>query len=182
MKKGFTLLEVLGSVLILAGLIAMISQVTFGSFRRVEKSRSIQKVTTLLQQKMSELESEYKNENIFNLPSEDKGIFEGEPDYVWRYETHSLEMPSTLTLLSVQGFPQTEMNVEVMNLTKEVLTNTVIELKLTITYTKTKKSADYSLVSYFVNYGNIPSYIQNTISKFIPPTEGGNALEGESSL
>ncbi len=182
MKKGFTLLEVLGSVLILGGLIAVVSQVTYGSFKRVEKSRSMQKITTLLQQKMLELESEYKSENIFNLPSEDKGVFEGETNYVWKYETRSLEMPPSLTLLSIQNFPQTDMNIKLADLIKEVLTNTVVELKLTVTYKKAKKSADYSLVSYFINYGDVPAYIQNIVSKFIPSSGNTNVLEGEPSL
>ena len=182
MKKGFTLIEVLGSVLILGGLIAIVSQVTYGSFKRIEKSRSIQKVTNLLQQKMSELESEYKGENVYNLPDQDKGIFEGEERYTWRYESRNLEMPSSLTLLTLQGLAQTDMNIQVADLMRDVLSGTVIELKLTVTYTKAKKSADYSLVSYFVKYGDVPAYVQATISRLIRSTGGSNGLEEGSSL
>ncbi len=182
MKRGFTLLEVLGSILIFGGMIAIISQVTSGSFKRVEKSRNIQKAAQLLQQKMSEIEAEYKNENIFKLPSEDKGVFEEEKNYIWRYETQSLKMPSALTLLSLQGLPQTDSNREVVHLIIEVLTNAVVELKLTVTYEKANRSADYSLVSYFVNYGDVPSYIQNIISKMVPSLGNANTLQKEIPL
>ena len=179
MKKGFTLLEVLGSILILSGLIAMVSQVTFGGFRRLKKSQRIEKITFLLKQKMSDIESEYKNQNILNLPAEEEGSFEEEVGYRWKFETRQLEMPPSLTLLSLKGLPQSEMNLQIMELIKEVLVNTVTELKLTVTYEKHQKPIQYSLVSYFVNYEDVPAYIQNTISSMIPNTGNlENSLPG----
>jgi len=183
MKRGFTLIEVVGSVLILAGLIAIASQVTFGSFKRMKKSERIQIVTYLLKQKMSELEAIYKNDNILNLPSEDEGVFEEEPNYSWKFQTQSFKMPSALTLLAIQNAPQTDINIKIVNVIKEVLANTVVELKLTVTYMKANKSTDYSLVSYFVNYGDVPSYIQSTILNLLPSTDSPlNPTSEESTL
>ena len=168
MRNGFTLIEVLSALVILAGFTALVTRMTYGNYQRLQKSQRMEKAAVLLERKMSEIEAEYKNQNIINLPEEDKGIFEEEKDFVWSYETRPLMIPKTLTLLALQKIPQNEINRKIAGLIREVLSETVVELKLKVTYQKGKRSVDYSLVSYFVNYEDAPEYIRQSISSLIP--------------
>lgn len=173
-KQGFTLIEVLGSIFILSILIAVSSQVSYGNFKKAQKAKILETSTRLLQIKMSELEAEYKGDDIILLPNEERGEFEQEQNYTWEYGTQKLQMPPGSILLSMQGLLPTKTNIQVIKIIKQVLSSTVIELKLTVTYTKGKRSSNYSLVSYFINYRIVPVEVRGLISQFIPA--GGGVL------
>ena len=163
-KKGFTLIEVLTAVALLAGLMAVASLSWSGNFRRLQKSQNRNTISGLLEQKMAELEAKYKNENITTLPSEDKGEFFEEPDYDWQYKTQPLSLPDTLTWLAAQGLPQDEKNISLTEALKNVLSGTVVEVQLTVNLKKTGKG--YSLTTYFVNYENVPGLVGAILSQF----------------
>ena len=72
--KGFTLIEVLAAVAVLAGLMAVAAFSWSGNFRRLQKSKDLNEVSFLLEQKMSELEGKYKTEIDSLLEKEEGGI------------------------------------------------------------------------------------------------------------
>ena len=162
-SKGFTLIEVLAAVAVLAGLMAVAVFSWSGNFRRLKKSKDLSEISFLLEQKMSELEAQYKNE-IDSLLEKGEGEFFENPNYSWSYQTRPLALPDTLTWLSIQGLPQNDMNISVTEALKDILSNSVIELKLTVHLTKTGKG--HSLTTYFINYENVPSMVQSILSKF----------------
>ena len=168
MKNGFTLIEIMTSVFILAGLVALTSLGWSGNLKRFKKAQIIEKSTLLLEQKMSELETIYKNENIASLPEKEEGEFENEPDYKWVYVTQPFQLPSGLTLLNLQGIPQNEQSIFIANQLKEMLSSAVVELKLTVTYQKGDKTqpVKYPLSTYFVNHTGISGQIQSVLSQF----------------
>lgn len=166
-KKGFTLLEVLVAVAILAGLMTVASLSWSGNFRRLKKSKNLNTITVLLEKKMSELEIKYKNENINSLPKKGEGEFFEEPDYKWSYETRPLSLPDTLVWLAVQGLPQTDMNISLTEALKDILSGTVVEVKLTVSLIRSGKGN--SLSAYFVNYKNVPLMVQSLLNQFTIP-------------
>lgn len=168
MKKGFTLVEIMTSVLILAGLIALTSLGWSGNLKRLTKSKVIKKATALLEEKISDLETQYKNENITSLPERGEGEFKNEPKYTWEYTTQPFNLPSVLTLLNIQGIPQNDQNIFIANQLKEVLNNSIIELKLTVIYKQGSKARPvrYSLATYFIDHTNVSSDIQSILSQF----------------
>ena len=168
--KGFSLIEVLVSILLLAGLVSIVVQLSYGSTRRMNKSRQLEKIATLLELKMRELEEEFKGENIFKLPSEQNEVeFETKKNYFWSYETQPLTFPPPDLLLSLIQLPQNELNVKMAQTLTAVLSATVVELKLTVRYKgKKRKELAYSLVSYFINYDDAPDFIFNQIGGLLP--------------
>ena len=168
MKNGFTLIEVLGSIFILSLLVVVSSQISYGNFNKMKKARVLEKISYLLESKMSEIESQYKNDNISSLPQNDNGDFENEKDYTWSYTTNTMQLPSSLILLSMQGLDQSQNNIQVIDIVRDVLSKAIVELKLTVTYNKGKKPAKYSLTSYFVNYFVVPEELRATVSNLIP--------------
>ena len=162
--RGFTLIEVLTAVALLAGLMAVASLSWSGNFRRLRKSENRNIINRLLEQKMAELEAKYKNENINTLPSEDKGEFFEEPNYKWQYKTQPLALPDTLTWLAAQGLPQDERNISLTEALKNILSSTVVEVQLTVQLKKTEKG--YSLTTYFVNYDSVPGLVGAILGQF----------------
>jgi len=171
--KGFSLAEVLVSVLMLTGLISIVVQLSYGNTRRMKKSRQLEKIANLLELKMLDLEEEFKRVEVTVFPGEDEGEFEDEKGYFWSYETRPLDLPPAEVLLSVIQLPQNELNAKMANALMNILSGTVVELKLTVHYSGLReKPLSYSLVSYFVNYENAPDFIFNEIKSLVPEGVG----------
>ena len=171
--KGFSLVEVLVSVLILAGLISIVVQLSYGNTRRMRKSLQLEKIASLLELKMLDLEEEFKGEKISDLPEQGEGEFENEKHYFWGYKTQPLALPPLETLLSLIQLPKNELNIKMVNTLINVLSGTVVELKLTVHYGGGReKPLSYSLVSYFVNYEDAPDFIFNEMKNLLPESAG----------
>ncbi len=173
-EKGFSLIEVLASILILAGLISIVVQLSYGNMRRMEKSRQLEKIANLLELKMLDLEEEFKGNKIPELPSLDEGEFEDEEGYFWKYETQPLALPPPEILLRGAQLPQNELNLKMAGALTNVLSQSAVELKLTVRYEgkKGKKPLNYSLVSYFINYEDAPDFILSQMSSLLPEGAG----------
>lgn len=166
---GFSLLEVLASILLLASLVSIIMQLSYGNMRRAKKSRQLEKIASLLEQKMMQLEEQFKSSNIENLLKEHKGDFPNEKSFFWHYKTQAFNLPSTQLLLNLSKLPADEMNTKMISILHGVLSETIIELKLTVSYQAKKgESFNYSLVSYFINYENAQDFIFQKLQALIP--------------
>ena len=168
-KKAFSLVEVLAAVFLLAGLIAIVIQLSYGNNRRLKKARQLRKIALLLELKMSELQQEYQGNNIFDLPSEAEGEFKEEENYFWSYTTQALQLPDKRLLLSLMKLPDNQLNSQMAETLRSVLSDTVIELKLTVEYRRQKADPfSYSLNAYFINYSEAPDFIVNQIQQLLP--------------
>lgn len=166
-SKGFSLLEVLASILLLAGLISIFVQLSYGNTRRVRKARQLEKAASLLEKKMMELEEEFKGSKV--PPEEDKGEFEGEKGYSWSYQAKPLALPPMDILSSLFHIPDNEMNRKMIDIVSGVLSSTVVELKLRVHYEgKRGQTFSYSLVSYFVTYLDAEDFIFKYLSDMLP--------------
>ena len=168
--KGFSLLEVLTAVLILAGLIALIVEISYGTRRRIKKTIQLEKISLLLESKMLDLRGEFQGKYVIRLPEEGEGEFEEEPNYSWFYKTQALQLPESDLILSLIGFPENDLNSNVVDILKSVLSDTIVEIELTVSYQPPKGggSTQLSLSSYFINYEQSPDFIFNELSKILP--------------
>ena len=153
--RGFTLLEVLVSLAILAGGIVMISMAWSGSFMKMRKTTTAYDVATLLERKMVELESKYR-EKINDLPEEgEKGDFgEDSPNYRWELKSRKLDFPDLTPLLVGQDGGADEGLLGMVKQMTEYLGKTVKEMQVTI-FVKTGrggKEQKFSATQYLVDY------------------------------
>ena len=164
-KEGFTLIEVLASTALLAGLLALTSLAWSNAFRRIQKSRQMKQTAILLEQKMNELEALHKMDAIQPLPEKDEGEFPDNKDFTWRYETRPFTLPDTLILLKMQQIPQNDMNTKVTQILKDILSESITELKLTVIF---KEKTERSLSSYFINYKEAPAKVLSALANILP--------------
>ncbi|MCY4512985.1 MAG: prepilin-type N-terminal cleavage/methylation domain-containing protein [Bdellovibrionales bacterium] len=164
-KKGFTLIEVVAATALLATLLTLTSLVWSNTFRRMQKSKQIRQIVILLEQKMNELETLYKIDTLQPLPEQDKGDFPENKNFTWQYETRPFTLPEALILLKMQQLPQNDTNSKVTQILKDILSESIIELKLTVTF---KEKTKYSLSSYFINYKDAPAKVLSAVTNIVP--------------
>ena len=173
-KKAFTLVEVLSSILLISALMMVVIQIAYGNNRRAKKVKQLRKIEFFLESKMLSLDQEFSGSNTIQLPKQAEGEFD-EKGYTWFYETKVLELPPKDVLLSLLSLPDNEMNNQWLDVLSNLISNSVVELKLTVSYTPVRgKSLSYSLSSYFVNYESAPGFILSQISSKI--SVGAGAL------
>ena len=174
-KKGFTLIEVVASTALLAILLTLTSLAWSNAFRKIQKSRHTKQTAILLEQKMNELEALYKLDATVPLPEQDAGDFPENKHFTWRYETRPFTLPETLILLKMQQIPQNDMNTKVTQVLRDILSESITELKLTVIF---KEKTERSLSSYFINYREAPGKVLSALTNILPsgglPSSEGN--------
>ncbi|HYV65609.1 MAG TPA: prepilin-type N-terminal cleavage/methylation domain-containing protein, partial [Myxococcales bacterium] len=86
--RGFTLLEVMISLAILAVSLVAISGLNGGAVAMEAYSRRATEATLLLRAKMNDLEDQLHKDGFSDFDDDKRGTFEeeGAPDYAWRAE------------------------------------------------------------------------------------------------
>ncbi len=151
--SGFTLLETLLALGIIASAIILLSNAWTGSFMSLRKSKMNYDVAQLLQRKMTELELEYRDKPLTEIPEERAEDFGKEyPQFKWKMKSKEMEFPNISEALSSRkegADPMTEMVVKKMF---EHFGESIKEVTLTIIVTDNKKTKEFSVVTYFVDY------------------------------
>lgn len=85
-RRGFTLLEVMVALAILAGALLAISDVVSGALRNHVRARDLEVATLLARGKMAELEDHYEQKGFRPTDESDEGTFEeeGHAEVRWR--------------------------------------------------------------------------------------------------
>ena len=164
-KKGFTLIEVVASMALLAVLLTLTSLAWSNAFRRIQKSRHIKQAAILLEEKMTELEALYKMDAALPIPEKEEGGFPENEHFTWQYETRPFTLPDAAVLLKLQQLPQNDMNTKITQILRDILSESITELKLTVIL---KEQTKYSLSSYFINYGEAPSKVLSALTQILP--------------
>ena len=150
-KKGFTLIEILIALVILAGSTIIISRIWSGNTKRVQKISNYHKIAELMEKKMAELEFAWRKQNFDSIPREDKGDFEGEKHFSWSVKTQALTLPNPQSLMNLVG-QRDSMTIQVSQVITQFLSQAIIEAKLTIHYKKDSLESAYSLTTYIVDH------------------------------
>ncbi len=155
MKKnaGFTLLEVLVSLIILAGSIIALNMAWGGNFLRLRKANMYNNVATLLERKMAEVEAKYKDKPLSEIPEEESGDFENDyPQYRWTMQSREVEFPDLTPLLVAQEDGAPETLISMIKQMTEYLNRVIKEVKVTIYVSSRGKEVEFSATQYFVDY------------------------------
>ena len=150
-KLGFTLVEILVALAILSGAMLIVSKIWSGNRVRIDKINIYDKVSALMEQKIAELEFEWSRISFDSIPREVKGDFEREKHFSWSAKTKALELPNPQVLLNLMG--QTEGTaLQVATMTSQFLSQSILEIQLTIHYKKGRLKSAYSISSYIVDH------------------------------
>ena len=151
--RGFTLLEVLIALVIVAGAIMAAAGVWSGNFMRIRKSALHYDVATLLERKMAEIEAKYKDKPLTEIPEEETGDFgEDSPQFRWTMKSRELEFPDLSAVIVGQGQEGDEMIISMIKQMTEFMKKAVKEVRVTVFVKRGKKEFEFSAAQYFMDY------------------------------
>jgi general secretion pathway protein I len=151
-KRGFTLVEVLVALVILAGTVIVLSQSWSSSLSAVKKSRLHHTISLLLQRRMVEWEVETKDKKMEEVKESDAGDFGSEfPDFTWEVKTQPLKLPA-LNFGENEKGGQNEIAHMMQKALEGYFEKAVREVSVTIIYRKGEKSQKFTANTYFIDY------------------------------
>lgn len=152
-SKGFTLLEVIIAIFILAGSIIVLGSTWSGNFMRIRKANMFNNVSTLLEQKMVEVEAKYKDKPLTEVPEGEDGDFGNDyPQYRWEMKSRELKLPDLTPLLVGQEDGADETLISTMKQMTEYLSKVIKEVKIVVYVKSGNKEVEFSATQYFVDY------------------------------
>ncbi len=155
-EKGFTLLEVVLALSILATVMILLTSSWRGNYQRMTKIKFRTQAAYLLQMKMTEFESLYKA-NPATLPTEiEKGEFKDPAfkNYTWELESQPFKMPDLKKLLALENDKTDQITENVIGQVQTHFESTIYEVKVTLLYRSAlaKKPFKTSISTLFVDY------------------------------
>lgn len=153
-SKGFTLLETLIALVILAGGLTLLVTSWSGSFMRLRKTQFTYEMALLLEKKMGEIEFEFRGQPVTSIPEEKEGDFGSEyPGYTWKLSSKNMEFPDLSQTLAAQSGGVDQMTGMIMKQMITLINQSVKEVTVTITFNKgNSKPVEHSVVTLFVDY------------------------------
>lgn len=153
-SSGFTLIEVLIALFILAGGILMISLAWSGNFMKLRKSALFNDVGTLLERKMVEMEAKYRDKDLKEIPEDEEGDFgEDFPQYRWAMRSREMKFPDLTALVVGQDGGGDEQLIQYVKQLTEFLSKAIKEVRVTIfVKSQSGKEIEFAATQYFVDY------------------------------
>jgi prepilin-type N-terminal cleavage/methylation domain-containing protein len=150
--RGFTLIEVLISLLILAGASLVLYQSWSGSLSAIRKARVYNTVALLLQKKVVEFETKNQGKRVEDIADDEHGDFGSDyPDYKWEIKSRPFAVPPIVPPRA-DGETQNELTVTILKTMSEYFEKAVREVSVTVSYTRGANTQKYSVSTIFVDY------------------------------
>lgn len=151
-SAGFTLMEVLIAMLILAGALTVLNTSSSSSIASVQKAETMETIAQLLQQKATEYELIYKGKKFEELKESESGDFGSDyPDFRWAVQTEEFPAPN-LANMALQEEGQDEMLLTILNKFSEHLQKAAKEVKVSVFWKAGQKEQEYSVTFLLVDY------------------------------
>lgn len=148
---GFTLIEVLIAMLILAGASIILYQSWNSSLLAVRKGRNYNTVTLLLQKRVVEFEIETKDKRVEEILEDQSGDFgDAYPEYKWEIKLKPFAVPPILP--QNEDGSQNELVATIVKTMTDYFKKAVREVQVTVIYKKGDKPIRYSLSTIFVDF------------------------------
>lgn len=153
MKKGFTLLEVLLAMMLMATAMVLLANSWSAAFGRVKKTQVSFEMAALLENKMNEYERKYRGKALAEISDEEADNFGDDyPQYSWKMKAKKFTSVDISALLTGKANGADEMTLQLAKKLTDHLAETIKELQVTVTYKHPKRPIDVSATMYFVDY------------------------------
>jgi prepilin-type N-terminal cleavage/methylation domain-containing protein len=153
-KRGFTLLEILLALTVMAGSIVVVASGWSGNFGRLRKAQVLNNVNLLLQKKLTELEAKNKNKAVDAIAAEEGDFGSDFPEYRWTFEVQPFVMPDISSIILKNAGTANDMLLSMMTQLQEVISKAMAEGKVTVFVKAGEKEFAYSVTTYFVDYNS----------------------------
>ncbi|MEK6774681.1 MAG: prepilin-type N-terminal cleavage/methylation domain-containing protein [Bdellovibrionota bacterium] len=154
--RGFTLLEVLIAMIILASGIVLLASAWSSSTGRMKKTQYNTEMAALLERKVAEIDFKYQGKPVESIPDEEEDDFEGAPDYSWEMTSKVFEMPDISAALTGRDGGASQLMIMLMKQFSEYLGKAIKEVTVTVSYNKAKKPLKASVTLFFVDFNKEP--------------------------
>lgn len=173
---GFTLLEVMVALAILALALTFISQAQQASMRQVLRAKMMTVATFLAREKMVEVEDELFEEGFKDFEEEEKGDFaeEGFKNYRWVMKIEKIELPTdvnpsdALNAADTSGAGGSPMGTGLgmlggsmlgaqFEMFRNIIEESIRRVSLSVEWDEGKKERSISVVAYFTDPRKIES-------------------------
>ncbi len=154
-QKGFSLIEVLLALGIMATSLIVVGTAWSSTMQRMRKMKLQYQSAYLLDYKVSAFEREYKDK-IGQLPEEEEGNFEDLgpefKNYTWRVQTKKFELPDLTPILAQRKQGADAILSTMMSQLSEYFNQAAREVTITITYSVKKSQIRYSATTFLVDF------------------------------
>ena len=167
LKKGLSFVEVMYSIVLLAGAMAVFSQISYSSNTSLNRGQRYELIANIMEEKLSQLELEFQENGEDALVEEEFEKFEDYPEFLW-----SLEKKKASFINPDEFSTGITASNELTNIIKKAtdkINNLIIEVKLTIHYDGKQGRVSYPVSAYFIDFKKI--YTPEFMSGLIP--QGG---------
>ena len=154
--RGFTLVETLLALTILATALTLLAQSWSGAFSSVRKTQVNFEVASLLERKMIEIDNQYRGKSLDSIPEEQAEDFGQDfPQYSWKLKSKKFEFPDLTNILTSKDGGADQLTMSLVKQLGEGISKAIKEVTVTIIYTPPggkRKPLEYSITTYFVDY------------------------------
>ncbi|MEQ1723714.1 MAG: type II secretion system protein [Pseudobdellovibrio sp.] len=151
--KGFTLIEVVLALMVMASGLLILTNSWSGTYSRLKKTQVQVQLAALLERKVTELEREYKGKSLESIPEEKEDNFGSElPQYSWKLKSKKLEIPDISASLVAQDGGADQSMITLMKTFTEHLSKSVKELNISVIYKEGKKPLVADVTIYMIDY------------------------------
>jgi general secretion pathway protein I len=151
--KGFTLIEVVLALMVMASGLLILTNSWSGTYSRLKKTQTQVQLAALLERKVTEIEREYKGKSLESIPEEKEDNFGSElPQYSWKLKSKKLEIPDISASLVAQDGGADQSMITLMKTFTEHLSKSVKELNISVVYKEGKKPLVADVTIYMIDY------------------------------
>jgi general secretion pathway protein I len=142
------------AMMILSGALLLLANSWGSAFSRLRKTQTSFEIAALLERKITELEIEYRNKSLDEIPEDRSDDFGSEyPQYTWKLTSKKLEFPDLTTVLTSKDGGADEMTLSIIKQLTDTIAKSVKEMTVTVIFTPPSgKPLTNSVTTYFVDY------------------------------
>ena len=153
-NAGFTLIEVLVAMVIMAGGVMVLANSWSGNYMRIRNSRVNNTMATLLERKMTEISVKNIDKPFDQVQDEDAGDFGTKyPGYRWEMKAKKFEMPDMSSALISREGGADQMLLTMITTVQDFIKEAVKEISVTVIYkSRGGREVKNAVTTYLVDY------------------------------